>query len=96
MPEPGSRTIQAARRRSSSRSCLLLGEGVALGAEHHQLVVAPARHLELGVRELAFDQAHVDLEILDSARDFRGVRDVQRDARAGCSRMKRAISGTAR
>ena len=35
------------------------------------------RHLEVGVRELALDQADVELEVGDLARDLLGVRDLQ-------------------
>ncbi len=79
MPEPCSRTIHLAARRSASREGALLRVAVAGRAEDHQLVVAPRRHLEIGVLDLALDQADVDLEVGHPPRDLLGVGHGERE-----------------
>ena len=45
--------------------------------------------------DLALDEADVELEVGDLAGDLFGVGDLEGERGAGCSRMKRATSGTA-
>src|SRR5690606_37674742 len=54
-------------------------EGMGRRAEPGELVVAPRRHPEHVTGELAFDEAHIELEILDAPCDLARVADGERD-----------------
>ena len=52
-------------------------QGMARAAKDDQLVVAPGRGLEVGMIDLALDEADVELEVRDLACDLLGVGDLQ-------------------
>ena len=61
----------------------LLRVAVAGRAEDHQLVVAPRHHFEIGVLDLALDQADVDVEVCHPPRDLLGVGHGERELGPG-------------